>query len=130
MPIKHLPSLASVWLTLWFRFQSDTCPLWQVHRVTLKVFRYLLSHGWAVPTCTVSNLHIGKEIFLHHNQEQIATRYDGFDVPLGDTVVIRMVFHFVWQQLQENFSLSMVKMAMTYFLKCSGGTYHVSDALC
>ena len=40
-------------------------------------------------------LHIGKEIFLHHNQEQIATRYDGFDVPLGDTVVIRMVFHFV-----------------------------------
>lgn len=75
-------------------------------------------------------LHIGKEIFLHHNQEQMATRYDGFDVPLGDTVVIRMVFHFVWQQLQENFSLSMVKMAITYFLKCSGGTYHVSDALC
>lgn len=55
MPIKHLPSLASVWLALWFRFQSNTCPLWQVHRVTLKVFRYLLSHGWAVPTCTVSN---------------------------------------------------------------------------
>lgn len=50
-----LPSLASVWLALWFRFQSNTCPLWQVHRVTLKVFRYLLSHGWAVPTCTVSN---------------------------------------------------------------------------
>ena len=40
-------------------------------------------------------LHIGKEIFPHHNQEQIATRYDGFDVPPGDTVVIRMVFHFV-----------------------------------
>lgn len=49
-------------------------------------------------------LHIGKEIFLHHNQEQIATRYDGFDVPLGDTVVIRMVFHFVTATTRELFS--------------------------
>lgn len=129
--------------------QSNTCPLWQVFdwlydsdsNQTLAPFGKCIESLWKflgiyflmvelfLPVLSPI-LHIGKEIFLHHNQEQIATRYDGFDVPLGDTVVIRMVFHFVWQQLQENFSLSMVKMAITYFLKCSGRTYHVSDALC
>lgn len=129
--------------------QSNTCPLWQVFdwlydsdsNQTLAPFGKCIESLWKfsgiyflmvelfLPVLSPI-LHIVKEIFLHHNQEQIATRYDGFDVPLGDTVVIRMVFHFVWQQLQENFSLSVVKMAITYFLKCSGVTYHVSDALC